>query len=168
MKKKFFVITICALICATIPIVTGTQKTDINPNGTNGIQNNISNRAPWDLIFTYDIGATGETGANGNAGAECDGTYLYSTRWASNLIHRYNIAGTLVEEFSIAGVSGLRDLAYDGTHYMYGGNGAGTIWKMDFTTKTLVATLTGSFQARAIAYDTDLDILYVSNWGDPV
>jgi len=166
--KKILCVVICMLMCATVYTVAGTETKDVSPNITADAQNYIPNRDPWDLLLELNIGVGGETGAVGNAGAEFDGTNLYSTRWASTLIHRYDITGDLLEEFSIPGVTGLRDLAYDGTQYMYGGAAAGTIWKMDFTTKTLAATLTGSFQSRAIAYDTDLDILYVSNWGDPV
>lgn len=168
MKKKILCIAICMLMCATVSTVTAKQTQDMAPTIVTGAQSSNPNDAPWDVLYEYDIGATGETGANGNAGAEFDGTNLYSTRWASNLIHRYDKDGNKVEEFSIAGVSGCRDLAYDGTQYMYGGAAGGTIWKMDFTTKTLVATINGGFQSRALAYDTDLDILYVSNWGDPV
>ncbi|PNX54024.1 MAG: hypothetical protein BV458_01540 [Thermoplasmata archaeon M9B2D] len=168
MKRKLVSIVIGMLMFVTVFSVTATKNTDVSPNFISGTSTYIPNLDPWDLLFEYDIGATGETGANGNAGAEFDGTYLYSTRWASNLIHSYYTNGTLKEQFSITGVSGLRDLAYDGAQYMYGGAASGTIWKMDFTTKTLVATITGGFASRAIAYDTDLDILYVSNWGDPV
>jgi hypothetical protein len=168
MKRKLVTLVICMLMFVTVFTVTATKNTDMSPNVTIGANDYQQNRDPWDQVFAYDIGATGVTGANGNAGAEFDGTYLYSTRWASNLIHSYNMDGSLFEEFSIAGVSGLRDLAYDGVQYMYGGAAGGTIWKMDFTTKTLEQTLTGSFASRAIAYDTDLDVLYVSNWGDPV
>ena len=71
----------------------------------------------WDMQFAFD--ASGASGALGNTGAEFDGTYFYSTRWASNLIHQYDIDGNLVKEFSIPGVSGLRDLAYDGTYFQY-------------------------------------------------
>lgn len=156
------------LMFVTVFTVTATKNTDVGPSVLTGTNSYMPNRDPWDQVFEYDIGATGGSGANGNAGAEFDGTYLYSTRWASALIHSYNIDGSFHEQFSIAGVSGLRDLAYDGAQYMYGGAAGGTIWKMDFTTKTLIQTLTGGFTSRAIAYDTDLDILYVSNWGDPV
>jgi hypothetical protein len=168
MKKKLVTLVICTLMFVTVFTVTATKTTDVSPYISSGVKSSDPNRDPWDLLFEYDIGATGVTGANGNAGAEFDGTYLYSTRWAANLIHSYNIDGSLNEEFSIPGVSGLRDLAYDGAQYMYGGAAGGTIWKMDFTTHTLAQTLTGSFASRAIAYDTDLDVLYVSNWGDPV
>jgi hypothetical protein len=164
--KKIICILICMLMCVTVGTVTATKTTDTNPTVFIQNHNSMPNLAPWDLLGVFDIGATGQTGANGNAGAEFDGTYMYSTRWASNLIHRYDTTGTLVEEFSIAGVSGLRDLAYDGT-YMYGGAASSTIYKMDFTTKTLIGTITGGFQCRAIAYDSDLDVFYCKNWADP-
>jgi len=115
------------------------------------------------------------TGANGNVGAEfvpgyvTGSSYFYTTRWAGTQIHQYEDEGTMSKEFSILGVSGLRDLAYcpvDG--YLYGGAAGGTIWGFDPIDETLEVTLTGSFKCRAIAYDSDLDLFYVSNWGDPV
>jgi hypothetical protein len=36
----------------------------------------------WDLLATYDVSTP--SGAGGNAGAEFDGTYFYSTRLAAN------------------------------------------------------------------------------------
>ena len=127
----------------------------------------IDERDPWDLLFSYNVETA--SGAVGNAGAEWDGTYFYSTRWASNLIHQYDSSGVLVKQFSIPGVTGLRDLAYNpNTGTFYGGAGAGTIWEMDFDSETLVRTLTGSFQSRAIAYNHDEDVIYCSNWADPV
>jgi hypothetical protein len=127
--------------------------------------------AMWDLLFSFS--ATAVSGAAGNAGCEWDGTYFYSTRWASTLIHQYNADGTLgpLGGFSITGVSGLRDLAYcDFDGLMYGGAAGGTIWGMDFsvTPPVLVRTITGAFQSRAIAYNSDNDSFYCSNWGDPV
>jgi hypothetical protein len=124
-----------------------------------------SSFAPWDLILSFDCEAA--TGALGNAGAEFDGTNFYSTRWASNLLHQYTDTGALVKEFSIGGVTGLRDLAYNGVNF-YGGAASGTIWEMDFDAETLVDTISGSFQSRAIAYNADDDLIYCSNWGDPV
>lgn len=167
MEKKIICILVSMLMCATVFTVTGTQNEKVDAFALDRNQTYVSNYAPWDLLDVIDVGATGETGANGNAGAEFDGTYQYSTRWAANLIHRYDIDGNLVEEFSIAGVSGLRDLAFDGSH-MWGGAAAGTIWEMDFTAKTLISTITGTFQSRAIMYDYDEDEIHCSNWGDPV
>jgi len=121
---------------------------------------------PWDLLFSFDL--TAASGAAGNAGSEMDDDgNFYSTRWAANLIHQYDTSGTMIKEFSIAGVTGLRDLAYDGTNF-YGGAAAGTIWEMDFDSETLVSTITGSFQSRAIAYNDDDETFYCSNFADPV
>jgi hypothetical protein len=124
-------------------------------------------RDPWDLLYSWDLEAA--TGALGNAGAEYNGDNFYSTRWASNLIHEYDEAGVVTKEFSVPGVTGLRDLAYNpDTGYFYGGAAAGTIWEMDFDSETLVSTISGGFQSRAIAYNPDDDVIYCSNWGDPV
>jgi hypothetical protein len=124
-------------------------------------------RAPWDLLFSFDLEAA--SGALGNAGAEFDGTHFYSTRWAANLIHQYDLTGALVKEFSIPGVSGLRDLAYnEATGYFHGGAAGGTIWEMDFDTETLIDSISGGFQARAIAYNPDDNVFYCSNFDDPM
>jgi hypothetical protein len=144
--------------------ISGSVK-DFTPNPKTALNMQPTTRAIWDIQLDFDVEAA--SGALGNAGAEWDGNYLYSTRWASNLIHQYDSTGALVKEFSISGVSGLRDLAYDGT-YFYGGAAGGTIYEMDFSSETLISSITGGFQSRAIAYDEDLDLFYCSNWGDPV
>jgi hypothetical protein len=118
----------------------------------------------WDLQKNFNLETI--TGALGNAGAEFDGTYFYSTRWASNLIHKIDGQGNLVEEFSIPGVTGLRDLAYDGT-YFYGGAAANTIYMMDFATKTLIGTISSPVAVRFIAYDEANDAFWCGTWADP-
>jgi hypothetical protein len=120
--------------------------------------------APWDLQFSFD--ATAASGAAGNAGAEFDGTNYYTTRWASNLIHQYDLAGTMTLEFSIGGVTGLRDLAYDGA-FFYGGAAATTIFVMDFATQTLLGTITSPVPVRHIAYDDGADGFWVGDWATP-
>ena len=167
MKTKIICILIMTLLIATTMSVTGAINNEKNEIESVDSPKVISTYAPWDLQFSFDV--TVATGASGNAGAEFDGTYFYTTRWATNLIHQYDSAGALQKQFSVTGVSGLRDLAYcpvDG--YLYGGAASGTIWGFDPIGETLEVTLTGNFQCRAIAYDDDLDVFYVSNWGDPV
>lgn len=167
-----------------VSVILGKSKTvfpEMRGNASNaGEVDAVSNQTPglaelntpqrvtddiWDLQFSHDI--TAVSGAAGNAGSEFDGQYYYTTRWASNLIHKYELDGggnlVLVEEFSIAGVTGLRDLAYDG-QYFYGGAAAGTIFQMDFDSKTLVGTIASPQPVRHIAYDSDLDAFYVGNW----
>jgi hypothetical protein len=161
--RSFF----ASLVLVVAIIAAGNSWVDENPAAPSGaiVTPGLSSRAPWDLQFSFDLELA--SGALGNSGAEFDGTYYYSTRWASNLIHQYDQTGTLVKEFSIPGVSGLRDLAWDG-EYMYGGAAGGTIWQMDFMNETLEGTITGGFQSRAIAYHEGNDTFICSNWGDPV
>ena len=128
-------------------------------------QSNMLNDATWDIQFSFDLQAA--SGALGNAGAEFDGTFYYSTRWATNLIHRYDTTGALMEEFSIPGVSGLRDLAFDGT-FMYGGAAGNTIYMMDFNTKQLIGTIPSPVAVRHIAYDSGNDAFWVGNWSTDI
>ena len=118
---QFFVVVFALFWCTTILAqqkgVTNTEA-DISPNQAPNSTYPPTD-AIWDVLLNFDVEIL--TGALGNAGAEWNGTYFYSTRWASNLIHEYSADGTtLIREFSVAGVTGLRDLAWDGT-YMYGG-----------------------------------------------
>ena len=163
MFKKILTLLIVLSWCFTI---SAQDYMEVSPNVGPVTHNTQNQEAMWDLLLGFDI--TALSGAAGNAGAEWDGTYLYSTRWASNLIHKYDATGTtLVEEFSISGVSGLRDLAFDGT-YMYGGAAANTIYQMDFATKTLVGTIPSPVAVRFIAYDAASDAFWCGNWGDPM
>ncbi|MBU0487218.1 MAG: T9SS type A sorting domain-containing protein [Bacteroidetes bacterium] len=119
-------------------------------------------RATWLVQFNLDVSSAGA----GQAGCETDGTNFYATMWGSDTIIKYDLAGALVEKFQIPGVTGLRDLAYDGT-YFYGGAAAGSFFVMNFTTKTLVKTVTcpAGVTVRSIAYDPLADAFWVANWG---
>jgi hypothetical protein len=119
----------------------------------------------WDLQFSFDLEVA--SGGPGNAGAECDGDFFYTTRWATNLIHKYDLDGNLLQEFSIPGVSGLRDLAYDGT-YFYGGAAANIIYQMDFANLTLVSSISSPQPVRSIAYDDGENGLWVANWATDI
>ena len=163
---KAFIILFALFWCVTLIAQPGGSdiKLDQTPNIVKPTHNN-NTEAMWDVLLNFDI--TLLNGAAGNAGAEWNGTYFYSTRWASNLIHEYSSDGTtLIREFSVAGVTGLRDLAWDGT-YMYGGAAANTIYQMDFATNTLVGTITSPVAVRFIAYDEGSDAFWCGNWSDP-
>ena len=73
--------------------------------------------------------------------------------------------GTFVEEFTISGVSGVRDMAYNpNTGYFYGAAANTSLFEMDFTNKTLVSTITAATDCRAIAYDDDDNTFWANNW----
>ena len=169
MKKKIICILVMTLLITTVTPAIGSANVEKNNMAKKSInqENPAQPCAIWTVQLSFDVSLA--SGGSGNAGAEYANNFFYSTRWASNLIHEYTSTGTLSKQFSIAGVTGLRDLAYCPLNgHFYGGAAAGVIYEMDFVSETLVSTITGGFQSRAIAYDDDLDAFYVSNWGDPV
>ncbi len=122
-------------------------------------RSNKPQKVIWDVQLAINL-------SNG-FGAEFDGTFFYVTNSGSSLINKYDISGNLIEVFSIPGVSGLGDLAYDGT-YMYGGTGSTNIFQMDFATHSLVGTITTPFNVRHIAYDENYDAFWIGSWSSPL
>ncbi len=115
-----------------------------------------------DLQFQYPAAQGG-----GEAGIESDGFHIYTTKWNGGEILQYGPDGTFLGAFSIDGVSGLRDLAYDGTHF-YGSAAIPVVWEMDFATHELVSTFTAPTSVRAIAYDDNEDVFYANNYSTDV
>ena len=138
---------------------TGKKKTISTANFDNAEDNPnekprtvVTSRAIWDLQYAFPMDAP--SGLVSLAGAESDGVFVYATKWNGPEIVKFDATGNYIETFTIAGVSNLRDLAFDGT-YMYGAAANTTVFKMDFTTQTLVSTFTAPTAVRAIAYDSD-------------
>ncbi len=157
--KKMLVFFVAWLIAGVSVVAAQAESsnapfTGIKPVGSKG----------WIPQFTYT-----NIPKSGSYGAEFDGTYIYITKWSGDTIWRYTPAGVLDSIFKIPGVSGLRDLAYDGT-YFYGGSNGTVIYKMDFTNCTLVGTISVPASAgsgvtvRNICYDPVTDGLWVGAW----
>ena len=120
-------------------------------------------RDPWDLQFVYPVGV-----GEGEAGIETDGNYIYTTKWNGNAFYKYELDGTYVGEFTVAGCPGsIRDLAYDG-QYFYGGAASNTVYEMDFEAQTVISTINAPIAVRAIAYDSDNDGFWANNWSDEI
>ncbi len=122
------------------------------------------NRALFDFQFAYAVGVGG-----GEAGAESDGTYIYTTKWNGTDYYRYGIDGTYMGSFTIAGTGQGRDLAYDGT-YFYTSPSTTSLYQMDFTPggETLIATLSAATATRALAYDDGADGFWANNWSTTI
>jgi len=121
----------------------------------------LKNNSNWTLQFAHPLFGT-------NSGVEFDGTYFYITQAFSSLINQYDNTGNYIGQFSIPGVSGLYDLAFDGM-YMYGGTTGNTIYKMDFYTQSLIGTINSPNQTvRHIAYDEINDAFWVGNWNTDI
>jgi hypothetical protein len=115
-----------------------------------------------DLQFQYPVGVGG-----GEAGIETDGNFIYTSKWNGPEIYKYNLDGTYLESFTISGVSAIRDLAFDGTHF-YGGAGTPQVFEMDFENQLLIGSFMAPTSCRAIAYNADLDVFYANNWSSDV
>lgn len=150
MKKLTFLVLIAAgILAASVSYAQDSEQSPVFSKSHNQV------KGLWDVLFNFNTAAPGEQAV------VTDGTYIYTAMWqTSGMIRKYTTAGAIVDSFTIAGVAaGIRDLTYDGT-YFYGRAGAtGTsIYKMDFTNKTLVSTISlGSTTVRHLTYDPTLD-----------
>jgi hypothetical protein len=128
-------------------------------------------RAQWDVEWTFNAFAAG------CPGVETDGANIYTSYWggtAGTGFDRYQMNGTFVEHFTIAGSSNsIRDMAYDGT-YFYGSPASMTIEILDLANEVLIGTIpvtcTGVTGVRHIAYDPTLNAgaggFWIGNWGE--
>ncbi|HCY75984.1 MAG TPA: hypothetical protein DHV28_08685 [Ignavibacteriales bacterium] len=155
MLKRIFTVSILfVLVFGNTLFSQSLHSKDVSPNLiTKEVKPGYpTTEAIWDVQLNYD--ATTVTGAAGNAAA----IYLpnvgefWTSRWATNLLHRWTAAGALIEQFSVAGVTGVRSLTYDGT-FLYAGQNTTSIAIIDPTTKTLVGTITAPQTVRYITYD---------------
>jgi hypothetical protein len=123
---------------------------------------NDGSRDTWDLQFTWPTYYN-----DGEAGCESDGNFIYTAKWNGDRFSKYTLDGTWVEDFTIPGVTNVRDLAYDGT-YFYGAAANTSVFQMDFETHTLVSTINAPTAVRAIAYNDDEMTFYGNNWSTDI
>lgn len=159
MKKLTLLFVVMFISSIMFAQFNANSNAESSPNASTNIS---SAKGAWQVQFNY----TGIPSA-GSAGCETDGNFYYLAQWSGSLIWKLNMSGVLVDSFSIAGVTGLRDLAYDGT-YFYGGKNTNVIYKMNFssTPPSLVSTITcpSGFTVRNICYEPDSNALWVGGW----
>ncbi len=136
---------------------------EINPQA-GLVKSSRSGRAAWDVQFDFPLVAT-----QGEAGAESDGNFIYTTRWNGARFFKYDLSGNMLDTILIPGVNSIRDMAYvPETGYMYATNVTSQLFILDMDNESLVGTLSIPDAARAIAYDHDLDAFYVNNWSSDI
>jgi len=136
---------------------------DLAPNAFSNIVSTPPTDEIYDLQFQFPVGVGG-----GEAGVECDGNYIYTTKWNGGVFYKYELDGTYIGEFAVAGCPGsIRDLAYDG-EYFYGAAAANTVYQMDFDSQTVISTINAPIAVRAIAYDPVNDGFWGNNWSDQI
>lgn len=113
-------------------------------------------KALWDIQFNFNL-TDSAAGDVGMAAAIYFNNEFWVSRWASDTLYRFDMNGSMISEFTIAGLSGVRSLTTDGT-YLYAGNNSTTVYRIDPGTATLSApNITVPAAARFCTYDPMLD-----------
>ena len=157
----------------TVTLDINNQSTEIIDIANNGdgtldwnasleILNSDNTEDMFDLIWEMPVGVGG-----GEAGIETDGQYIYTTKWNGTEFYKYDMSGNYLETFTCGSASNVRDLAYDGT-YFYGAAANTSLFQMDFTTQTVVSTITAPTDVRAIAYNENDNVFYANNWSSDI
>ncbi|HQP16764.1 MAG TPA: hypothetical protein PLB59_12440, partial [Bacteroidales bacterium] len=111
------------------------------------VQNKFSPKSNgiWDVQFAHNVTI--------GSGIETDGSHFYVSQWNLDSIFVFNLNGTAAGKFKLP-VTGIRDLAYDGT-YFYGSDASNIIYKMNFNTYQIADSIVcpSYINVRHIAYD---------------
>lgn len=118
------------------------------------------NKGFLDLQYQYPVAQGG-----GEAGIESDGNFIYTTKWNTGDILKYNLDGTFIGTLSIS--SPARDLAYNGT-YFYGSAATTLIEEMDFDNEVVISTFSAPASVRALAYNENEDVFYANNYSSDI
>lgn len=129
----------------------------------NALNNTMTINTEVRVIGLGDVVAYFPAHAAGCPGVETDGTNIYTAYWGSGNFDKYDMNGSYISTFTVAGASNLRDMAYDG-QYFYGSAGTTSLFQMDLANATLISTITAPVAVRAIAYDDDNNTLWANNW----
>jgi len=136
MKTLITIIT-ASFIGAATAQTTAISSVESAPS-VSGFKPAASEKAAWDLLFSYDISAGGA--GVGNAAVVPFGSSYWTARWASDTIFELNSTGVVTSGFVIAGVTGVRSFTTDGS-FIYAGTNSSSIYKIDPVTKTLASTI---------------------------
>jgi hypothetical protein len=127
------------------------------------IEGEGSGRDQWDVQYNFPVAGSSPC----EAGTESDGSYIYSGWWNGTPFFKYDLDGTYLGEFTISGVSSIRDYAYDGT-YFYGAAANTSVRIMDFDNQELIGTINAPTACRAIAYDEQMVGFWCNNWSTDI
>lgn len=83
------------------------------------------------------------------------------TQWSGDLFAKYDQSGNLLDTFSIPGVSGVRDITFDG-EFFFGSPNDYYFYVLDIVTKQLVATVQTPMRIRGITYDPEDQAYWIS------
>lgn len=154
--KKSYILMIALAICANSFAQNSTQEAAPFVKNTN----NIPSKASFDIYNSYTlITPTAPSGLVGLAASNYMFGKYYVAKWNGDSLYRFDNSGNFIDNFVIAGLSGIRALTTDGTN-IYASNNTGTIYRIDPTTNTLNPphiTASTSFNVRGCSYSPALN-----------
>ncbi|MFA5803401.1 MAG: M6 family metalloprotease domain-containing protein [Melioribacteraceae bacterium] len=138
------------------------RATAVNNSSLTDVSDNSFSIIPvltgqFSVQFNYD--AIAVTGSNGNLGAIFIPSLneFWTSRWNSNLMHRWTKTGSLKEEFSIDEVTGVVNFAYDGINLYAAQIESDKIKIINPFMKTAIGEITAPFKVLYITYDPNAD-----------
>ena len=162
--KKITAIALLLLGIHGLLAQDNTTWLDVSPQQTiHGLfEENLS---PWDIFFIYPLPQAPPP----TTAAETDGNHLYITGWNSEVMHKWDMLGNLLQTFTIDSIDDIRDLAYDGQYY-YGASplGISNIYVLDFDNQVCVDTIKVPYGCRSLAYNDDDSVFYSNNWSSDI
>lgn len=130
----------------------------------------VSIDAQWDLQFEYAV--SDSLGYFSNAGAFWTGSEFWVSKWNSDTLATLDATGSLIQIFTIPGITGVRSITSDGTNLFLGTANA-SITEVNPVTKTVVGTITitgagAAIGSRFLTYDPTLNFgnggFYIGNF----
>lgn len=115
---------------------------------------------------TANANGTLGSGTTRDAKISGDGQWAYVTEGVSSQILRYNVStGALVDQFTVAGSSGLHYAAWNGDDLYVAGFGTGTVHKVTFNGNGSIAgssVVANSSTAISVAFSPDQQEMFVA------
>ncbi len=115
-------------------------------------------KAQWDIQMSFNA-SDSIGGSAGMAAIALVNSEIWASKWGSDTLIRFDLNGTMIEKFIVAGLTGTRSITTDGT-YLYIGTNTNTIYRVDPITKTLAPphiTSASLNTSRFLTYDATLN-----------
>lgn len=121
--------------------------------------------AAWDVLLLFNAVSSVESAI------VTDGNYFFTADWNDVNLHKYDLSGNWIEDFTIPGVSEIRDFARGEDVPFYATRNTGEILKLDLYNQSLLGVINTSLtELRHISYDPALDGgnggFWAGSWSD--
>lgn len=160
MSRLFLLFLSCFCLPSILQAQTLPSEEPLSPQTLSHQTGPRNARTLWDLEFAYNLSDSTQ-GDRSVAAAYyfAPSNEFWISRWNTDTLYRLDRNGSLIEEFTISGLSGTRSFTSDGS-YLYAGAAGGTIFRIDPNTQQLSPphiNLNTSVTARHCSYDPSAD-----------